>query len=65
MTLGTFRAPVQFRRVSEVEVLTQREFEIPLSWAAANPRAAVCVAEAGSALPVETAPQAEVAAWML
>ena len=28
---GRFRAPVQFRRVSGAEVLSQSQFEIPLS----------------------------------
>ena len=66
--VGTFRAPVQFRRVSGAEVLSQSEFEIPLRRLA--PRAGaptrVRVTEADSAAPVppvETALQAAAAAW--
>ena len=54
LSVGTFRAPMQFPRVSGAEVLSQSEFEIPLSRAAAN-----------LAMPVETAPQAGVAAYTL
>ncbi len=70
MKVGTFRAPVQFRRVSGAEVLSQSEFELPLRQPAPATDAPtpVGVTEADPAAPtppVETAPQAAAAAWTL
>ncbi len=68
MKVGAFRAPVQFRRVSGAEVLSQSEFELPLRQPAADAPTPVGVTEADPAAPippVETAPQAAAAAWTL
>ena len=70
MTLGTFRAPVQFRRMSGAEVLSQSQFEIPLNRPTPGTEAPVPInmTKAGPTEPVqpaETAPQAEAAAWTL
>ena len=56
LQVGTFRAPVQFRRVSGTEVLAQSAFEMPL-------RRAANVADPGA--PGEPAAQADAAAWTL
>ena len=68
--VGAFRAPVQFRRVSGAEVLSQSEFELPLSGPAspADPPPAASVAEADPAATdpmVEPAAQAAAATWTL
>ena len=68
----TLRAPVGFRRVSGAEVMSESAFEIPLRrpTPAADPptpdapREPEGVAETASA-PVDTAAQAEAAAWTL
>ena len=70
MTLGTFHAPVQFRRVSGAEVLSQSQFEIPLSRPTPGTEALVPInmMKADPTEPVqlaETAPQAEAAAGTL
>ncbi len=64
------RAPVQFRRVSGAEVLSQSEFEMPLSGPASPeaPPPAASVAEADPAATdplVEPAAQAAAATWTL
>ncbi len=68
--VGAFRAPIQFRRVSGAEVLSQSAFELPLSGPAspADPPPAASVAEAGPAATdplVEPAAQAAAATWTL
>ena len=68
--VGAFRAPVQFRRVSGAEVLSQSEFEVPLSGptSPADPPPAASVAEADPAATdplVEPAAQAAAATWTL
>ena len=68
--VGALRAPVQFRRVSGAEVLSQSEFELPLSGPAspADPPPAASVAEAEPAATdplVEPAAQAAAATWTL
>ncbi len=70
LKVGAFRAPVQFRRVSGAEVLSQSEFELPLRQPAPATDAPtpVGVTEADPAAPVppvEPAPQAAAAAWTL
>lgn len=70
MTLGTFRAPVQFRRMWGAEVLSQSQFETPLSRPTPGIEALVPInmTEADPTEPVqpaETAPRAEAAAWTL
>ena len=68
LKVGTFRAPVQFRRVSGAEVLSQSAFELPLSRTVADSPAAVRMAKADPTVPMqpgETAPQAAAAAWTL
>ena len=68
--VGALQAPVQFRRVSGAEVLSQSEFELPLSGPAspADPPPAASVAEADPAATdpmVEPAAQAAAATWTL
>ena len=68
--VGALQAPVQFRRVSGAEVLSQSEFELPLSGPAspADPPPAASVAEAEPAATdpmVEPAAQAAAATWTL
>ena len=68
--VGAFRAPVQFRRVSGEEVLSQSEFELPLSGptSPADPPPAASVAEADPAATdpmMEPAAQAAAATWTL
>ena len=63
---GTWRMPVQFRRVSGAELMSQSEFEIPLSREPlpdAPSEPAGVPEESGSA--VDTAARAEAAAWTL
>ena len=68
--VGALRAPVQFRRVSGAEVLSQSEFEVPLSGPALPeaPSAAASLADAEPAAaepPMEPAAQAAAATWTL
>ena len=68
--VGALRAPVQFRRVSGAEVLSQSAFELPLSGptSPADPPPAASVAEAEPAATdplVEPAAQAAAATWTL
>jgi len=67
LTMGSFRAPVRFRRVSGAEVLSQSAFEIPLSRPTPSSEAPTTVGmtDADPATPVETAAQTEAAAWTL
>ena len=69
MKAGTLRAPVRFRLVSGAEVLSQIAFELPLSrptpGAAAGPVTMTAADPGAPVQPVETAPQAEAAAWTL
>ena len=61
--IGAFQAPVQFRRVSGVEVLAQSEFELPL-----NQPAPLAIATEGTPAaepPIEPAAQVGAAAWTL
>ena len=63
--VGAFRAPVQFRRVSGAEVLSQSAFELPLSRPA--PRAVASATEGTPAAgpPIDPAAQAAAATWTL
>ncbi len=65
VAMGTFRAPVQFRRVSGREVLSQSAFEMPLSRPA--PRAVASATEGTPAAgpPIDPAAQAAAATWTL
>ncbi len=68
--VGALRAPVQFRRVSGAEVLSQSEFELPLSGPASpeapSPAASVAEVEPAATDPmVEPAAQAAAATWTL
>ncbi len=63
--VGALRAPVQFRRVSGAEVLSQSAFEMPLSRPA--PRAVASATEGTPAAgpPIDPAAQAAAATWTL
>ena len=68
--VGALRAPVQFRRVSGAEVLSQSEFELPLSGPtlpeAPSPAASVTEADPAATDPmVEPAAQVAAATWTL
>ena len=61
--VGAFRAPVQFRRVSGADVLSQSAFELPLSRPA--PLAVASATEGTPAAGPPMDPAAQAAAWTL
>ena len=63
--VGALRAPVQFRRVSGAEVLSQSQFELPLSRPAPLAVASATEGTPAAGPPIEPAAQAGAAAWTL
>ena len=63
--VGAFRAPVQFRRVSGAEVLSQSAFELPLSRPAPLAVASATEGTPAAGPPIDPAAQAAAATWTL